>query len=169
MAATRKTSSRSAKAALTADLIEMAAAATAPTPEEAAPAKAASAKRSPRRGAPQARHEGTETASSRSRDQGSDLRRAMRETMIVSAQGALAVNGKVIDALTLQSHAVLDFWRSALVSPPSSSEAHRQANVAHQVYEAAALQWKDVAETAADWTVRSLEPLKSVLTQQPRP
>ena len=45
------------------------------------------------------------------------FRQAVGEAVTASANGALAVNDKVIEALQTQSHAALDLWRSAVSTP----------------------------------------------------
>jgi hypothetical protein len=96
------------------------------------------------------------------------LRRAVSETVSVSARGALEVNDKIIDALESQSHAALDLWRNAITAFHLPDGYAAQAQGARQAYETASAQWKDIAETTAQWLTRSLEPLQSVLHRQDR-
>ena len=96
------------------------------------------------------------------------LRRAVSETVSVSARGALEVNDKIIEALESQSHAALDLWRNAITAFHQPDAYAAQAQGARQAYEAASAQWKDIAETTAQWFTKSLEPLQSVLHRQDR-
>lgn len=96
------------------------------------------------------------------------LRRAVSETVSVSARGALEVNDKIIEALESQSHAALDLWRNAITAFHLPDAYAAQARGARQAYETAQAQWKDIAETTAQWFTRSLEPLQSVLHRQDR-
>jgi hypothetical protein len=93
---------------------------------------------------------------------------AFREAVTASAKGALEVNGKIIDALTIQSTTALDLWRSA-ISPaplPEALKVHSQAT--RQAYEAASAQWKDIAESTALWFTKSLEPLQAAFQRPGR-
>jgi hypothetical protein len=96
------------------------------------------------------------------------FRQAVGEAVTVSAKGALDVNGKIIDALTIQSSTALDLWRSAMnpAPLPEALKAHSQAT--RQAYEAASAQWKDIAESTAFWFTKSLEPLHSAFQRPGR-
>jgi hypothetical protein len=96
------------------------------------------------------------------------LRQAMGEAVTASANGALAVNDKVIEALQTQSHAALDLWRSSVSSPHLSDVFRLQSNGARQAYETASAQWKDIAETTAHWFTKTVEPLSSAISDLKR-
>lgn len=102
---------------------------------------------------------------SNAREQGDALRQAVRAAASVSAQGALEVNGKIIDALQSQSHVALDLWRTAITTTDLPQVLRTQTNASRQAYETASAQWRDIAETTARWMTRSFEPLQSALRQ----
>lgn len=118
--------------------------------------------------APEVKPVAPEALFSSAKQQSDAFRQAVGEAVTASAQGALEVNGKIIDALTAQSSAALDLWRSA-ISPaplPEALKAHSQAT--RQAYEAASAQWKGVAESTALWFTKSLEPLQSAFQRPGR-
>lgn len=166
MAEAKKASSRSAKGAKgakssvgthKADLVEMAAATVADTVDsiaDAKPALRAAALQSPFNGG---------ALFSNVREQGDALRQAVREVVSVSAQGALEVNEKIIDALQSQSHVALDLWRTAITTADLPQVLRTQTSATRQAYETASAQWRDIAETTARWMTRSFEPLQSAL------
>jgi len=96
------------------------------------------------------------------------FRQAMGEAVTASANGALAVNDKVIEALQTQSHAALDLWRTAVSTPHLSDVIRLQSNGARQAYETASAQWKDIAETTAHWFTKTVEPLSSAISDLKR-
>ncbi len=96
------------------------------------------------------------------------FRQAVGEAVTASANGALAVNDKVIAALQTQSHAALDLWRSAVSTPHLSDVIRLQSNGARQAYETASAQWKDIAETTAHWFTKTVEPLSSAISDLKR-
>ena len=96
------------------------------------------------------------------------FRQAVGEAVTASANGALAVNDKVIEALQTQSHAALDLWRSAVSTPHLSDVIRLQSNGARQAYETASAQWKDIAETTAHWFTKTVEPLSSAISDLKR-
>lgn len=163
MAEVKKASTRRSKSAQNADLVEMAAASAAGTVETLR--ETASSPQVPaQKGKP------VEAAAifSSVREQGHVLRQAMSEAVAASAQGALEVNGKIIDALSQQSHVALDLWRSAIRPAPLPEAFQAQTDATRQAYEAASAQWKGIAEATALWMTRSLEPLQSALHRQGR-
>jgi hypothetical protein len=159
MAEAKKTRTRSLKIAPKADLVEMAAA---PVADNAEVTEALMPVTSP---APLSVEtmEKTEEVFSTVRSQGDALRHAMRESASVSAKGALEVNGKIIEALHSQGHAAIELWRSALDSKDLQSAFKTQTLAAREVFETASTQWKDIAETTAQWMTKSFEPLQSAL------
>ncbi|SCZ04494.1 phasin family protein [Microvirga guangxiensis] len=102
------------------------------------------------------------------RDQGETIRQAVRETVVTSAQGALEVNDKIIQALNDQGHAALDLWRATIDSSRQPGAFNVQSGAARQAFETVSAQWKDVAETTARWMTKSVEPLQSALLRQTR-
>lgn len=96
------------------------------------------------------------------------LRQAVRAAVSTSAQGALEVNGKIIEAMNTQGNAAVDLWRTALDNSRSPDGLDTQTNAARQVFETASAQWKDVVETTARWMTKSVEPLQSALLRQDR-
>ncbi len=148
-----------------ADLVEMAAATVADTLDtvdsiaDARPAPQAAALQSPLDGGPGALF-------SNVREQGVALRQAVREAASVSAQGALEVNEKIIDALQSQSHVALDLWRTAIGAADLPQALRAQTSATRQAYETASAQWRDIAETTARWMTRSFEPLQSTLQRR---
>ncbi|WP_230531238.1 phasin family protein [Microvirga roseola] len=164
---TRTPKAASAKPDTKPDLVEMAAvtAIEIPSTVEAVPAPAAPA---PKASARKAQKIEAGTAPSPVREHGDALRLAMGESLAASARGALEVSDKVIDALQSQSHAALDLWRGAFSTPHLPEAFHNQASAARQAYETASAQWKDIAETAARWMTRSVEPLQSALQRPMR-
>ena len=102
------------------------------------------------------------------RDQGETIRQAVRETVVASAHGALEVNEKIIQALSVQGHAALDLWRTALGNSRQPDGFNAQTGAARQAFETTSAQWKDVAETTARWMTRSVEPLQSALLRHTR-
>ncbi len=163
MAEAKKAGTKRTKTAPKADLVEMAAVPAAETTEnviESAPAVQAAI--------PTVQPLETGETFAAVQEQGDALRQAMREAMTVSAQGALEVNDKIIEALQTQSHAALDLWRTAVTTAdfPHSLQTHTSAT--RQAYEAASAQWKDIAETTARWVTRSFEPLQTALHRQSR-
>lgn len=162
MAEAKKTRTRSPKSAPKADLVELVAAPVADNVEvieAATPAVPAAA--SPTLVVETVKK--TEEVLSSVRSQGDALRHAMRESATVSAKGALEVNGKIIEALHSQGHAAIELWRSALDSSDLQTAVKTQAQAARQAFEAASVQWKDIAETTAHWMAKSFEPLQSAL------
>ncbi len=146
-----------------ADLIELAAAPAATIVETTPAAKPAKQAK-----ATEVKPVATEALFSSAQKQSDAFREAVGEAVTVSAKGALEVNGKIIDALTIQSSTALDLWRSA-ISPaplPEALKAHSQAT--RLAYEAASAQWKDIAESTALWFTKSLEPLHSAFQRQGR-
>jgi hypothetical protein len=101
-------------------------------------------------------------------ERGEVLRQAVSEAVTVTAKGALEVNGKIIEALTAQSDAILELWRSALAAPHLSEAIRVQTSGTRQAYENASAQLRDIAETTAHWYNKSIEPLQSVLQRQGR-
>ena len=173
MAEAKKASSRSAKgpkgakssvSTHKADLVEMAAATVADAADTvdsiaaAKPALPAAALQSPLNG-------GAGALFSNVREQGDALRQAVREVVSVSAQGALEVNEKIIDALQSQSHVALDLWRTAIGAADLPQALQAQTSATRQACEIASAQWRDIAETTARWMTRSFEPLQSALRQ----
>ncbi|MCG7392188.1 phasin family protein [Microvirga sp. ACRRW] len=169
MTETKKTRARTPKGASAdapkADLIELAAEPVAAlseiAPAEAAPAKKASVS--------------TETKTKESepftfslRDQGETIRQAVRETVVASAHGVLEVNDKIIQALSVQGHAALDLWRTAIDNSRQPDGFNAQTGAARQAFETASAHWKDVAETTARWMTKSAEPLQSAILRQAR-
>ena len=134
-----------------ADLVEMAAATAATTLDSVADAGPA-----PLQG-------GAGVLFSNAREQGDALRQAVRAAASVSAQGALEVNGKIIDALQSQSHAALDLWHAAIAATDLPQALRAQTSATRQACETASAQWRDIAETTARWMTRSFEPLQSAL------
>jgi hypothetical protein len=166
MTETKKTRTRSAKSAPKADLIELAAEPATEAAEivrvaEPAPASKLSA-------ADGTKPKENEPFVFSFRDQGEALRQAMRETVAVSAKGALEVNDKIIQALQLQGHAAIDLWRTAIDNSRLPDGFNAQTGAARQAFETASAQWKDVAETTARWMTRSVEPLQSAFLRQTR-
>jgi len=165
MTETRKTRTRNAKSAPNADLIELAAGPavepkeTAQAPEPAPAPKAFASTPAQTEGEPLIFSLG---------DQGEAIRQAMRETVAASAKGALEVNGKVIEALQIQSHAAIDLWRTALDNSKRPEGFKAQAGAARQAFETASAPWKDVAEATARWMTRSVQPLQSAFRRQTR-
>jgi hypothetical protein len=98
-----------------------------------------------------------------SQARGEVLRKAVSETVAVSARGALEVNEKIIEALQAQSDAAFEIWRTALSAPRLADAIRVQASGTRQAYEAASAQWTDIAKTTAQWFNKSLEPLQSAL------
>jgi len=167
MAEAKKPRARSATKAsspeLKADLIELAAGTAATALETVAAAKPATLPK-----AVQVQPVATEALFSSAKQQSDAFRQAVGEAVTASAKGALEVNGKIIDALTIQSSTALDLWRSA-INPaplPEALKAHSQAT--RQAYEAASAQWKDIVESTALWFTKSLEPLHSAFQRPGR-
>ena len=159
--------SRRAKSPVTtakADLVEMADAAVAATVDglaDAKPALRAAALSDPL-------DSGAGAVLSNVREQGDALRQAVKEAVSVSAQGALEVNGKIIDALQSQGHVALDLWRTAVTTTSLPQAFRLQTSATRQAYESASAQWRDIAQTTARWMTRSFEPLQSALQRQGR-
>jgi hypothetical protein len=105
---------------------------------------------------------------SSAKKQSDAFRQAVSEAVTVSAKGALEVNGKIIDALTVQSSAALDLWRSAISPAPLPEALKAQSQATRQAYETASAQWKDIAESTALWFTKSLEPLHSAFQRPGR-
>ncbi|WP_114945168.1 phasin family protein [Microvirga calopogonii] len=105
---------------------------------------------------------------SSAKKQGDVFRKAMSDAVAASAQGALEVNDKIIDAVNTQRHAALDLWRSAISPSPLPEAFKAQSQATRQAYETASAQWKDIAETTALWFTKSLEPLQSALHRSGR-
>ena len=146
-----------------ADLIELAAAPAVTAMEAVTAAKPATQPK-----APEVKFVAPEALFSSAKQQSDAFRQAVGEAVAASAKGALEVNGKIIDALNVQSSTALDLWRSA-ISPaplPEALKAHSQAT--RQAYEAASAQWKDIAESTALWFTKSLEPLHSAFQRPGR-
>ncbi len=151
---------RSTRSAQKADLVEMASAAVEATTDSIADAKPASQAvvlQAPVSGG---------ALFSTVREQGDAFRQAVKEAVSVSAQGALEVNDKIIDALQSQSHAALDLWRTAITATDLPQAFRTQTSATREAYESASAQWKDIAETTARWMTRSVEPLQSALRRQ---
>ena len=142
-----------------ADLIDLAAGPAATVLEAVTAAKPAMPPK-----APEVKPVATEALFSSAKKQGDAFRQAVGEAVTASAKGALEVNGKIIDALNVQSSAALDLWRSAF-SPAPLPEAIKAQS---QAYEAASAQWKDIAESTALWFTKSLEPLHSAFQRPGR-
>ncbi|MBF9195685.1 phasin family protein [Microvirga terrestris] len=109
-----------------------------------------------------------EAVFSSAKKQGDAFRQAVSEAVTASAEGALEVNGKIIDALTIQSSTALDLWRSAISSAPLPEALKAQSQATRQAYESASAQWKAIAESTALWFTKSLEPLHSAFQRSAR-
>jgi hypothetical protein len=158
-----KRATKAASPELKADLVEMAAAPAAPA------LKAVTAARpETHRKAAEVKPVAAEALFSSAKKQGDAFRQAVGEAVTVSAKGALEVNGKIIDALTIQSSAALDLWRSAISPAPLPEALKAQSQATRQAYEAASAQWKDIAESTALWFTKSLEPLQSAFQRPTR-
>ena len=158
-----KRAAKSTKTAHKTDLVEMAAHAVAETTEILVEASTA-----PQSPAPTVQPVEVGAIFSSARKQGDTIRQAMSEAVAASAKGALEVNGKIIEALNIQSNAALDLWRSAIKPSPLPEAFQAQTSATRQAYQAASEQWKGVAETTALWFTRSLEPLQSAFHSQKR-
>ncbi|WP_210496991.1 phasin family protein [Microvirga antarctica] len=99
---------------------------------------------------------------------GAVLRQAVSEAVSASAQGALAVNDKILDALHSQGHAALDLWRDAIATPHLPDAIRLHSTSARQAYETASAQWRDIAETTAHWFGKAVEPLNSAIGERKR-
>jgi hypothetical protein len=166
MAETKKTRTRSPKIAPKADLVELAAAPVVETVEVIEAAKPVVPAAAPAVSPPAPVVETVKKAEevfSTVRNQGDALRHAMRESATVSAKGALEVNGKIIEALHSQGHAAIELWRSTLDNSDLQTAFKAQTQAARQAFENASVQWKDIAETTAQWMTKSFEPLQSAL------
>jgi len=162
MTETKKTRTRKPKSAPKADLIALAAE---PVAEVTELAQAAEPVLTPFVSSPA---KDAEAFARPFRDQSETLRRAMRDAVAASAQGALEVNDKVIQALQIQGQAALDLWRTAIDNSRVPGGIDAQTGAARQAFETTSAQWKDVAETTARWMTRSFEPLQSALLRQAR-
>jgi hypothetical protein len=149
-----KRATKAASPELKADLIELAAAPAATSLEAVTAAKPATQQK-----VVDLKPIAAEALFSSAKKQGDTFRQAVGEAVTVSAKGALEVNGKIIDALTIQSSAALDLWRSAISPAPLPEAFKAQSQATRQAYEAASAQWKDIAESTALWFTKSLEPL----------
>ena len=158
-----KRATKAASPELKADLIELAAAPAA-TPLEAVTA----AKLATQPKVAELEPVAGEALFSSAKKQGDAFRQAVGEAVTASAKGALEVNGKIIDALTVQSSAALDLWRSAISPAPLPEALKAQSQATRQAYEAASAQWKDIAESTALWFTKSLEPLQSAFQHKRR-
>lgn len=154
-----KRAPKAASPELKADLIELAAAPAVQALEAVTAAKPALPPK-----AVELKPISAEALFSSAKKQSEAFRQAVGEAATVSAKGALEVNGKIIDALTVQSSAALDLWRAA-ISPAPLPEALKAQS---QAYQAASAQWKDIAESAALWFTKSLEPLHSAFQRPGR-
>lgn len=151
-----KRTTKAASPELKADLIELAAAPAVTALEAVTAAKPATQPK-----APEVKPVAPEALFSSAKKQGDAFRQAVGEAVTASAKGALEVNGKIIDALTVQSSAALDLWRSAINPAPLPEALKAQSQATRQAYEAASAQWKDIAESTTLWFTKSLEPLHS--------
>ena len=158
-----KRATKAASPELKADLIELAAAPAVAALEAVTAAKPAT-QPTVAAGKPAA----PEALFSSAKKQGDAFRQAVGEAVTASAKGALEVNGKIIDALTIQSSAALDLWRSAISPAPLPEALKAQSQATRQAYEAASAQWKDIAESTALWFSKSLEPLHSAFQRPGR-
>jgi hypothetical protein len=158
-----KRATKAASPELKADLIELAAAPAATVLEAVTAAKPAMQPK-----APEVKPVAPEALFSSAKKQGDVFRQAVGEAVTASAKGALEVNGKIIDALTIQSSAALDLWRSALSPAPLPEALKAQSQATRQAYDAASAQWKDIAESTALWFTKSLEPLHSAFQRPGR-
>ncbi|KFG67165.1 hypothetical protein [Microvirga sp. BSC39] len=158
-----KRATKAASPELKADLIELAAAPAAPALEAVTAAKPATPPK-----VVEVEPVAAEALFSSAKKQSDAFRHAVGEAVTVSAKGALEVNGKIIDALTIQSSAALDLWRSAISPAPLPEALKAQSQATRLAYEAASAQWKDVAESAALWFTKSLEPLHSAFQRPGR-
>jgi len=157
-----KRAPKAASPELRADLIELAAAPAATALEAVTAAKPAAPK------APEAKPVAPEALFASAKKQGDALRQAVGEAVTASAKGALEVNGKIIDALNVQSSTALDLWRSAISPAPLPEALKAQSQATRQAYEAASAQWKGIAESTALWFTKSLEPLHSAFQRPGR-
>ena len=158
-----KRATKVASPELKADLIELAAAPVAPVLEAVTAAKPVTQPK-----ALEVKPVAPEALFSSAKKQGDAFRQAVGEAVTASAQGALEVNGKIIDALTAQSSAALDLWRSAISPAPLPEALKAQSQATRLAYEAASAQWKGVAESTALWFTKSLEPLQSAFQRPGR-
>lgn len=151
-----------ARSAEKVDLVEMAAAPTTEAIETIAEAAAATL--------PQISAKPVEADAlfASARRQSDAIRKAVSESVAASAQGALEVNGKIIEAFHMQSDAAIDLWRSAMSPSPLPEALKAQSHATRKAYETASAQWKDIAETTALWFTKSVEPLKSAFHAQSR-
>ncbi|MBM1169898.1 phasin family protein [Microvirga arabica] len=158
-----KRATKAASPELKADLIELAAAPAVTALEVVTAAKPATQPK-----APEVKPVAPEALFSSAKQQGDAFRQAVGEAVTASAKGALEVNGKIIDALNVQSSAALDLWRSAFSPAPLPEALKAQSQATRQAYEAASAQWKDIAESTALWFTKSLEPLHSAFQRPGR-
>ena len=139
-----------------ADLIELAA-----VPTTVALEAVTNAKPAPQPKAAEVKPIAADALFSSAKKQSDAFRHAVGEAVTASAKGALEVNGKIIDALNVQSSTALDLWRSAISPAPLPEALKAQSLATRQAYEAASAQWKDIADSTALWLTKSLEPLHS--------
>lgn len=166
MAEAKKPRTRSAKSAPKADLIALAAAPTAAPTETIVSTETT----------PDVMSLNTESVAAATaaipsavREQSDALRQAMREAATLSAQGALEVSDKIIDAVNAQRHAALDLWLKSIGNPaPLPERFNAQTHAAREAFETASAQWKDIAETTSRWMTKSFEPLQTAIHRQAR-
>lgn len=90
------------------------------------------------------------------------LRGAMSESATRTAQGALEVHGKMIEAFRAQGDAAFDLWRATLAAGSLSEAIRLQASGVRQAYDMAASHWHDMARTTAKWLDSSTKPIRAV-------
>lgn len=112
-------------------------------------------------GADQAR-----AAFARARASGDSVRQAVSDSTSATTRGIVELNGKVIDLLRAQGDATIELWRSAVTAGSLSEAVRAQSTGLRQAYEATAVQWKDIAETATRVAVEAAKPMRTALTPE---
>ncbi len=75
-----------------------------------------------------------------------EIRARVAATASTTTQGAMELNGKVIEAWRAQGEIAMDLWRQTLQSRSLSDAVRLQASGVRQSYETAIAHWREVAE-----------------------
>ncbi|HEV2559069.1 MAG TPA: phasin family protein [Microvirga sp.] len=90
--------------------------------------------------------EGAREAYARALAASAELRARAASTASATTQGAMELNGKVLEAWRVQGEIAIDLWRGTLQSRSLSDAVRLQTSGLRQAYESAVAHWRDVAE-----------------------
>jgi hypothetical protein len=94
---------------------------------------------------------------------GETMHRAAAQSAAAATEGLVEINGKVLELMRAQGDAALAIWRSTLTAGSLSEAITTQSRGVRQAYEAAARQWREIAEATTRLIGDAAKPLHSAL------